>query len=100
MSEKRKLIAIPKFKSEREEANFWATHDTTEYSFEDLEETIVLGPELRGRIETRRQERLQWLLKLDEENFKTLQDIAVRKNIDELSLLKRWVEEGIKREMV
>lgn len=31
MSYKKKLKKIPKFKNEQEEAEFWRTHDSTEY---------------------------------------------------------------------
>ena len=100
MNEKRRLKNLPKFKSEKEEADFWATHDTAEYDFKDMDETIVLGPELKTKLEIRRQERLKRLLKLDEDNFNRFQSIARQKKVDQLSLLKRWVEEGIKRETV
>jgi hypothetical protein len=32
---KKKLKPIPEFKTEKEEAEFWDTHDTTEYEFEE-----------------------------------------------------------------
>jgi len=35
----KKLKTIPKFKSEDQERNFWATHDTTEYF--DLDTAVV-----------------------------------------------------------
>jgi hypothetical protein len=100
MSEKRKLKSLPKFKTEKEEADFWATHDTSEYDFKDLDETIELGPELKAKIAARRQERLKRLLKLDEDRFNRLQMIAKQKKVDHLSLLKKWIEEGIEREAV
>lgn len=35
-SRRKALKPIPDFKSLEEEANFWDTHDTTEYAWEDL----------------------------------------------------------------
>jgi len=100
MNDKTKLKSLPKFKSEKEEADFWSSHDTTEYDFRDTEETILLSPALKTKMEIRRRERLKKLLKLDEENFKRFQKIAQKKKVDQFSLLKRWIEEGIKREAV
>jgi hypothetical protein len=50
---------IPEFKTEKEEADFWATHDTTEYDFEDTDEEITLSPSFKAKIEARRRERLR-----------------------------------------
>jgi len=43
----KKLKTIPKFKSEDQERDFWATHDTTEYF--DLDKAVVnpVFPKLR-----------------------------------------------------
>lgn len=58
------LKPVPVFKSLEEEANFWDTHDTTEYDLEGLDETIGLAGALRVRVEKRRIERLAALLEL------------------------------------
>ncbi|MBI3761505.1 MAG: hypothetical protein HY260_06540 [Chloroflexi bacterium] len=39
----RKLKPIPQFKSEKEEADFWASHDTTEYVDWNTAEVIAPG---------------------------------------------------------
>ena len=58
-SKKNKLKPIPDFKFQREEADFWSTHDTTEYNFEETDMTITLSPDLKAKIEDRRRERLK-----------------------------------------
>lgn len=41
----RKLKPIPKFRSRREEREFWETHDTTEYF--DEKSLVELGPHIK-----------------------------------------------------
>ena len=56
MKRKNKLKPIPDFKSEMEEADFWSTHETTEYDFEETNETITLSSSLKAKIEARKRE--------------------------------------------
>ena len=39
---------LPRFKNKTDEAEFWATHDVTDYwdDFEDVEEPLELDPDL------------------------------------------------------
>ncbi|NUO79029.1 hypothetical protein HUU05_03055 [candidate division KSB1 bacterium] len=48
---KKALKPVPVFKSLEEEANFWDTHDTTEYELEDLDEPLEIGGPLKARVE-------------------------------------------------
>jgi len=98
MNTPKKLKPIPQFQTEKEEADFWAVHDTTEYNFENTNEQITLSPSLKAKLGARRRERLRKVLELDEEKFKQAQMIAERKKIDQSSLFKQWIEEGIERE--
>ena len=50
----RRLKPIPSFASVHEEAEFWDTHDTTEYDFQPTDEPVALGPGAKARIADRR----------------------------------------------
>jgi hypothetical protein len=98
-STKRKTLKpVPTFKSLEEEANFWDTHDTTEYALEDLEESIEVAGHLKARVEKRRAERLATLLKLEPKQLRAAQKIAQRKGIPSEVLIKMWIDEGLRRE--
>jgi len=97
-STKRKTLKpVPNFKSLEEEAHFWDTHDTTEYAWEDIDETIEVGGPLKARVEKRRAERLAALLKLEPKHLRATQRIARRKGTTSEALLKTWIDEGLRR---
>jgi hypothetical protein len=92
------LKPIPNFKSLEEEANFWDTHDTTEYAWKDLDEPIEVGGPLKASVEKKRAERLAALLKLEPKHLRATQRIARRKGTTSEALLKTWIDEGLQRE--
>jgi len=92
------LKPIPVFKSLKEEAHFWDTHDTTEYAWEDLDETIEVGGPLKASVEKKRAERLAALLKLESKHLRATQRIARRKGTTSEALLKTWIDDGLRRE--
>jgi hypothetical protein len=92
------LKPVPNFKSLEEEARFWDTHDTTEYGLEDLDETIEVAGPLKARVEKRRAERLETLLKLERAQLRATRKIAQRKGITAEILIKAWIDEGLRRE--
>ncbi len=94
------LKPIPDFKSLEEEAHFWDTHDTTEYAWEDLDETIEVAGPLKASVEKRRAERLAALLKLEPKYLRATQRIARRKGVTSDALIKIWIDEGLRRESV
>jgi hypothetical protein len=49
----RRQPKIPKFRDDREAAEFWATHDSTPYQRELREVAVKASPELRRRIAAR-----------------------------------------------
>lgn len=98
-SPKRKALKpIPEFKSLEEEAHFWDTHDTTKYAWKDLGETIEVAGPLKARVEKRRMERLAALLKLAPEQLRAAQRIARRKGVSSDTLIKTWINDGLRRE--
>lgn len=94
------LKPIPDFKSLKAEANFWDTHDTTEYAWEDLDEPLEVGGPLKTSVEKRRAERLAALLKLEPKHLRAPQRIARRKGVTSAFLIKTWIDEGLRREAV
>ncbi len=78
---------IPKFKSEKEEADFWATHDSINY----LSET----KEVKAKF-TRPKKKLV-SLRLDEKTINRLKKIADSKGLGYLELIRMWVLESLNK---
>lgn len=78
---------IPKFKSEKEEADFWATHDSADYLSETKEVKVkFLRP--KKRLVS---------LRLDEKTIRELKKIAANKGIGYLALVRMWVIENLSK---
>ncbi|NCO68513.1 MAG: hypothetical protein COZ31_03910 [Nitrospirae bacterium CG_4_10_14_3_um_filter_44_29] len=78
---------IPKFKSEKEEADFWATHDSADYLLETKEVKVKF---------TRPKKKLV-SLRLDDKTIKKLKKIADSKGIGYLQLVRVWVLENMNK---
>lgn len=78
---------IPKFKSEKEEADFWATHDSTDYLSETKEIKVRFSRPSKKLVS----------LRLDEKTIKRLKRIANSKGIGYLELVRMWVLENLKK---
>jgi len=76
---------IPKFKSEKEEADFWATHDSVDY-LSGTKEVNVKFTRPRKKLVS---------LRLDEKTIKKLKRIAESKGIGYLELVRMWVLENL-----
>jgi predicted DNA binding CopG/RHH family protein len=86
MNEKR----IPKFKSEEEERDFWATHDATDLvDFSQAQEALM--PNLRPSVKT-------VSLRLPEPLLDSIKVLAHKRDISYQSLIKILLAEGIERE--
>jgi predicted DNA binding CopG/RHH family protein len=86
-----KLKDIPTFKSEDEEREFWATHDSTDYIDWDLAEAVVL-PKLKPSTKT-------ISLRLPEMMLNELRLIANKRDIPYQSLIKMFLKERIDQEL-
>jgi predicted DNA binding CopG/RHH family protein len=84
MSEMKK---IPKFKTEKEEAEFWATHDSADY----LSGTRAVKAKF-----TRPKKKLV-SLRLDDKTINELKKIADGKGIGYLQLVRMWVLENLNK---
>ncbi len=86
-----KFKKLPKFESEQEEREFWATHDSTEYLDWSKAVKNPSFPNLK------RTEGLMHLV-LPKPLHQKLQKLAERKHIPSQRLAERFIREGMKRE--
>lgn len=88
---KKRVSRIPRFKSEDEERNFWATHDLTDYldQFEPVELDLS---ELKPSTETISLRLPQYLLA-------RIKQLANFKDVPYQSLIKIFLAERVKKEL-
>jgi predicted DNA binding CopG/RHH family protein len=84
------VTRLPKFASEREEAEFWATHDSTQYL--DHSEAV------EATFEDVRPRKTQISLRLDAESIAELRTVARRKGVGYQTLIRMWVMERLAQE--
>ena len=88
---------IPEFKSEREEAEFWDTHNSLDYLESDEPVEIELDPGLAAKIRERAQTK-RVTLRLRVSQIEAAKEIARKKDIPYQTLIRSWVAEAIRRE--
>ena len=88
---KNKKKKIPKFKSEAEEQEFWATHDSTEY-VDWGTAGKVLFPDLKPTMKT-------ISLRLPEPMLNNLKALANERDVPYQSLLKMFLKERLDQEL-
>ena len=82
---------VPKFKSEDEEREFWATHDSSEYIDWKRAKRVVL-PNLKPSLKT-------ISLRLPEAMLEELKLLANKRDVPYQSLLKIFLSEKIRAEL-
>jgi predicted DNA binding CopG/RHH family protein len=82
---------MPKFSSEEEEREFWATHDSTEYIDWSQAERVVF-PQLKPSTKT-------ISLRLPESMLNELRLLANKRDVPYQSLIKIFLQERIDREL-
>lgn len=82
---------IPEFKSEDEEREFWATHDSADYIDWDQAERVVF-PKLKPSTKT-------ISLRLSESMLNELRVLANRQGVPYQSLIKVFLRERIDKEL-
>lgn len=87
----KKLKEIPKFKNEEEEANFWDTHDSTEYIDWDKAVVNPKFPNLKFSTKT-------ITIRVTESLLDSLKMIANKKDVPYQSLIKVWLDKMVKDE--
>ncbi len=86
-----KLKKAPKFKSEKEEFEFWSSHDSTEYVDYSRAKGVLL-PNLKPSTKT-------ISLRLPESLIKHLKVLANKRDVPYQSLLKMFLIERVKEEI-
>ena len=82
---------MPKFKNEKEERKFWATHDSTEYIDWSKASINPLLPNLKPSTKT-------ITIRVSESLLNSLKVIANKKDVPYQSLLKIFLAEKIREE--
>lgn len=88
----RSVEEIPDFDSLEEEAAFWDTHSPIEILDQLEPVTLELSPKLQQALE----ERLLSVC-LNPYQLKQLTEIAKRAGVSRFTLVKRWIEAGMKQ---
>lgn len=88
---KKKVKLIPKFKSEDEEREFWATADTSEY-FDWSKAEPVIFPNLKPSTETISLRLPEWLLA-------RIKQLANKRDVPYQSLMKIFLAEKVEQEL-
>ena len=96
---KKKLIALPKFANEDEEATWWASREGRAF----LKQNSAVPqkePSKGSRVvnELNRSASVQIALRLPEPDLQKAREIATRKGIGYQTLLKMLVHDGLRRE--
>jgi predicted DNA binding CopG/RHH family protein len=82
---------IPKFKSEEEEREFWASHDATDFiDFSEAKQTLM--PNLRPTMK-------KISIRLPESLLESIKVLAHKRDVPYQSLMKILLAEGIEREL-
>jgi len=92
MPKQKKFKPIPKFKSEDEEREFWATADTTEYF--DFSEALVnpMFPKLKPSTKS-------ISVRLPESLIDSLKMLANKRDVPYQSLMKIFLAEKVREEL-
>lgn len=92
------LEEIPKFKSEKEESAFWDTHSIAKI-WDQLEPASVnISQNLRSKIIARRKAKKLISLRLEAGQIESLKQVAQKKGIGYLTLIRLWVSERLSAE--
>lgn len=87
----KKLKPIPKFKNEDEEAEFWASHDSTDYF--DISKALInpAFPNLKPSTRT-------ITIRVSESLLNDLKRLANKKDVPYQSLVKVYLDEKVKED--
>ena len=80
---------IPAFGSIEEEAEFWDTHDSTDFEGEWEPVDVEVSPSLRNRFFVRAE--------VDQTTLRRVRELARAQNLETGDLVRRWIEEGLAR---
>ncbi len=91
---------VPKFKDDREAAEFWATHDSAPYAGALREVAVKASPGLRRHVAERGELKKPVTLRLEPQQIAAAKQVARRKRVPYQTLLRMWIAEGLTKERV
>ncbi len=97
----KRTLEMPRFKTEDEEADWWASPAGRAYVKQKSAAARAKGTETAGSslvAKLNKKASVQIALRLPEANIKQAREIAGRKGIGYQTLLKMFVHEGLQRE--
>ena len=89
VKEERKKSRIPEFKTIEEEAEFWDTHDTTDYEDEFKPVKVRFADKLFDRV----------TIPVDTDTLAQLDSLAREEELNATALARRWVLERLEQEI-
>ena len=89
VKEERKKSRIPEFKTIEEEAEFWDTHDTTDYEDEFKPVKVRFADKLFDRV----------TIPVDADTLAQLDALAREQELNATALARRWVLERLEQEI-
>ena len=89
MQKERKKSRIPEFKTIEEEAEFWDTHDTTDYEDEFKPVKARFADKLFDRV----------TIPVDADTLAQLDTLAREEELNATALARRWVLERLEQEI-
>ena len=89
VKEGRKKSRIPEFKTIEEEAEFWDTHDTTDYEDEFKPVKVRFADKLFDRV----------TIPVDTDTLAQLDSLAREEELNATALARRWVLERLEQEI-
>lgn len=93
----KRKATVPKFKTDRDAADFWAAHDSTPYLSELREVSVRVSPALRAVAE-RAAAKKPVTLRLEPHQIAAAKEVARRKSIPYQTLLRMWIAQALDRE--
>lgn len=94
------MAKIPKFKSDKEAAKFWDTHDSTDYLDELKEIKVKISPKLKQKVKERAQLKKPVTLRLEPKQIELAKKLSRKKSVPYQTLLRMWIAEGIEKEKI
>lgn len=89
---------LPAFASEREEAEFWDTHNSLDYLEGHEPVGLELDPELAAAIRQRAGTMKSVIIRLHQSEIEQIRQIAEKRNVSWQSLVRSWIAEAIEKE--
>lgn len=87
----------PRFKSKKEEAEFWMKHDTADFwdTFEDVKEPVYVSPNVLATIKARHERTKAISIRLYPSQLRIAKTIARETHTPYQSILRNLIEQGL-----